>query len=120
MNRMTSLPLQPVRRLLKETVTVDQRVVATLGAEEDEAFKGIRCPLCAWQPDASSRWCCEPADSPEPFFPGCRTVWNTFVTGGRCPGCSHQWSWTSCLRCHGWSLHADWYDERQGRSMPPH
>jgi len=21
------------------------------------------------------------------------------------------WRWTSCLRCAGWSLHEDWYEE---------
>ena len=49
-------------------------------------------------------------DTPEPPFDGCGTSWNTFLTRGRCPGCRHQWQWTSCLRCHGWSLHEDWYE----------
>src|SRR5688572_1664195 len=100
----------PEYQFLKQQVTIDDRVVLTPGVDEREAFKGIRCPLCAWQPDSSSRWCCEPTQSPEPPFPGCLTVWNTFATHGRCPGCSHQWSWTSCLRCQGWSLHLDWYE----------
>lgn len=78
---------------------------------EIDLFAGIRCPQCEWRPDTSSRWCCQcdPAD-PEPFFRGCGTVWNTFATRGRCPGCSHEWQWTSCLRCEGWSPHADWYE----------
>lgn len=109
-------PFDWVRHALKQQVTIDERVIASLESEEDDAFKRIRCPLCSWHPDASSRWCCDPSQSPEPFFPGCRTVWNTFATRGVCPGCSHQWTWTSCLRCHGWSLHADWYDDR---SHPP-
>jgi hypothetical protein len=49
--------------------------------------------------------------SPEPPFKGCGTVWNTFLTKGRCPGCSHQWRWTSCLQCQQWSLHDDWYEK---------
>jgi hypothetical protein len=28
-----------------------------------------------------------------------------------CPGCAHQWRYTACLRCEGWSLHEDWYVE---------
>ena len=78
---------------------------------DDEGLSGIRCPLCAWRPSAADRWSCEPAGTPEPLFVGCGTVWNTFATGGRCPGCRHQWQWTSCLRCGQWSLHADWYEE---------
>jgi hypothetical protein len=87
-------------------VTLD---VADLG--EDQPFIGIRCPLCEWRPAPSSRWSCLWIDTPEPFFEACGTDWNTFATRGRCPGCSHQWRWTSCLRCAGWSLHEDWYEE---------
>ena len=82
--------------------------------DDDEAFSGIRCPLCEWRPLPSSTWCCDASVAPEPFFEGCGTMWNTFATRGRCPGCAHQWRWTSCLRCHGWSLHDDWYEERPG------
>ena len=107
-------------RFLKQQVTIDERVISTSVVDESDAFKGIRCPLCAWQPDASSRWSCEPMYSPEPPFKGCGTAWNTFATHGRCPGCSHQWSWTSCLRCHDWSLHEDWYDARENPRRPRH
>ena len=79
-------------------------------ALDDDEFSGIRCPLCRWQPNASSTWSCDAAASPEPFFIGCGTVWNTFSTRGTCPGCHHRWRWTSCLRCGGWSLHDDWYE----------
>jgi len=75
-----------------------------------EAARRIRCPRCQWQPDASSRWECWGGDGPEPPFNACGTSWNTFATGGRCPGCSHQWQWTSCLRCDEWSPHLDWYE----------
>jgi hypothetical protein len=79
-------------------------------ANEDVSGR-VRCPLCAWRPSAASRWLCECAGTPEPLFAACGTPWNTFSTHGRCPGCSHQWRWTSCLRCAGWSLHEDWYEE---------
>jgi hypothetical protein len=84
-------------------------------SEDGETFQGIRCPQCHWRPAPSSRWCCDCVGTPEPFFEGCGTVWNTFSTRGRCPGCSHQWGWTSCLQCHQASRHADWYDERDER-----
>jgi hypothetical protein len=77
---------------------------------DDEALERIRCPLCSWRPTPSSSWRCWGEGTPEPPFDWCGTSWNTFLTRGRCPGCRHQWQWTSCLRCHGWSLHEDWYD----------
>jgi hypothetical protein len=79
----------------------------------DEGFGRIRCPLCAWQPTSSSVWVCWSGDTPESFFGGCWTTWNTFTTRGRCPGCTHQWQWTSCHGCGLWSRHVDWYAERQ-------
>lgn len=78
-------------------------------------FSRIRCPLCRWQPRKSSRWYCSDAGFPEFFFGGCGTQWNTFDTGGRCPGCGHQWIWTSCLRCGQNSKHVDWYEDKQAR-----
>src|SRR5262249_46782177 len=75
----------------------------------DEPFEGIRCPRCAWRPVASSRWCCYCTGTPEPPFDACGAVWNTFTTKGRCPGCGHQWQWTSCHRCGEFSHHEDWY-----------
>jgi len=90
---------------------LNDRTIVKVSAEEQEPLTGIRCPLCAWRPLASSRWSCDPIRSPEPFFNGCGTMWNTFLTRGCCPGCSHQWRWTSCLRCHQWSRHDDWYEE---------
>jgi hypothetical protein len=80
--------------------------------DEETDFNRIRCPLCRWQPDASSLWVCCDCDEPEYFYGGCETWWNTFDTGGRCPGCQHQWRWTSCLACEGWSPHADWYEKK--------
>ena len=109
--------LTPVTHLLHDLNRVGKLPLAIVRLTEEDAFHGVRCPLCAWRPDASSRWCCEPGQSPEPPFPGCLTVWNTFSTRGQCPGCDHQWRWTSCLSCSGWSLHEDWYesaDERAG------
>ena len=73
-------------------------------------FSRIRCPLCKWQPKPAHRWFCASCGYPEYFEGGCGTCWNTFITRGRCPGCSHQWRWTACLNCAEWSLHADWYE----------
>ena len=61
----------------------------------------------------------------EPSFEGCGMVWNTFSTRGCCPGCSHQWRWTSVFdvasgRC------TDWYEREKdtrslrGRNAPAH
>jgi hypothetical protein len=77
--------------------------------EEAQDYSRIRCPLCRWQPDETSRWSCNDRGDPEYFFDGCGTTWNTFSTRGLCPGCGHQWRWTKCLKCKGWSLHEDWY-----------
>jgi hypothetical protein len=88
----------------------DQELLTVFGEDEDQAFERIRCPLCQWHPTPSSVWCCFGLGTPEPGFNGCGTEWNTFSTRGRCPGCQHQWQWTSCLRCAGWSLHEDWYE----------
>jgi hypothetical protein len=59
----------------------------------------IRCPLCRWEPRAEDRWMCTK----------CKYRWNTFDTGGVCPGCLKQWDRTMCLSCHKWSAHSDWY-----------
>jgi hypothetical protein len=79
--------------------------------QDESQFRGIRCPLCRWQPKPWSRWCCCAHNTPEPLFDGCLTEWNTFTTKGRCPGCGHQWRWTLCLNCDGWSTHDDWYEK---------
>jgi hypothetical protein len=100
--------------LLKETRLPGEVAADQSDDELDEGLSGIRCPVCAWKPDASSRWCCAWIDTPEPYFESCGAVWNTFSTKGRCPGCHHQWRWTSCLRCSQWSPHGDWY-ENKGR-----
>jgi hypothetical protein len=89
-------------------------IVTTLDREgpgEAGTTRAIRCPLCEWQPRPSSRWACADCPIPEAFFGGCGAVWNTFDTGGVCPGCLHAWQWTLCLACGGWSLHDDWYVE---------
>jgi len=101
-------------QLLKDDRAAD-RIIADVFVEDEEGLSGIRCPRCAWRPSASSLWYCDWVDTPEPFFEGCGTAWNTFLTRGRCPGCAHQWQWTSCHRCEEWSLHDDWYEETDGR-----
>jgi hypothetical protein len=65
---------------------------------DDSGPPRIRCPKCNWSPRAEDRWQCN-----------CRHIWNTFDTGGVCPGCMHQWKVTQCLRCGQMSPHSDWY-----------
>jgi hypothetical protein len=98
-------------RLLKDDRAPGRTVIDLPAPDDLDAFSGIRCPRCGWAPTRESRWSCVWTGGPEPRFESCGTVWNTFSTRGRCPGCTHQWQWTSCLRCEQWSLHADWYDE---------
>ena len=87
-------------------------ILKTLDHDENESKIGrIRCPHCKWQPNKASRWFCADCDAPEYFYGGCQTSWNTFETGGICPGCAHRWIWTSCLRCGEWSRHEDWYEK---------
>jgi hypothetical protein len=88
-------------------VKVDLDEKPTVG-DEDRSSR-IRCPHCDWRPQPSSHWYCAACPVPEGFFLGCGTAWNTFETRGRCPGCQHQWQWTSCHACGEWSPHDDWY-----------
>jgi hypothetical protein len=103
---------QPGLWLLKRGPVFANRTDTERRPDDDDDFGRIRCPLCSWRPSPSSTWqCVTGPGSPEPPFIGCGTSWNTFATRGRCPGCAHQWRWTSCLRCSGWSPHGDWYEE---------
>lgn len=95
---------------LKDNRAPTEIIVDDVEQDEDDQIHGIRCPHCRWRPSSSDRWCCECAFTPEPPFNSCGTSWNTFETRGRCPGCQHQWKWTSCIRCHKWSLHEAWYE----------
>jgi hypothetical protein len=79
-----------------------------------EELSGISCPICKWRPTRSSLWTCWDCDYPEYFYDGCGTNWNTFETEGACPTCAHQWKWTSCHSCLGWSRHLDWYESEGG------
>lgn len=71
------------------------------GTEEYTGLKGprIRCPQCGWEPREKDEWGCT-----------CGHSWNTFDTGGVCPGCLKQWSRTQCPMCGTWSAHSDWYE----------
>jgi len=100
-----------IRWLLKKSPMTAPVIDIEGRPDDEEAFGRIRCPLCEWQPTPSSTWCCQLSQTPEPSFEACGAVWNTFSTRGRCPGCAHQWRWTTCLRCGNWSLHDDWYEE---------
>lgn len=86
-------------------------ILGEVSADKMENLEGVRSPLCGWIPTSASRWDCTECEFPELFFQGCYTHWNTFDTRGRCPGCGHQWRWTMCLSCGGWSLHEEWYVE---------
>jgi hypothetical protein len=97
--------------LLKKDPSSPLTPHVTTDREQRQRTSRIRCPLCDWQPTASSVWTCESLGTPEPYFGGCGTVWNTFATRGRCPGCAHQWTWTSCPHCEQWSLHEEWYED---------
>jgi hypothetical protein len=97
-------------RSLKDDRAPVRDIVVRFENETRDAFDRIRCPRCAWKPDASSRWCCDYRQSPEPPFESCGAVWNTFETAGRCPGCQHRWAWTSCLQCAVFSPHEEWYE----------
>lgn len=89
-----------------------EEILKTIESEKAKNdFSRIRCPLCKWQPNSSSRWFCADCDFPEYFYGGCWTSWNTFETRGVCPGCKHRWRYTSCLRCGVFSLHEDWYEK---------
>lgn len=77
------------------------RVIDEAGYLRDRRER-IRCPACAWEPSKADAWCCAPG--------GCGHVWNTFETRALCPGCSKQWAWTECLRCHVASPHDAWYE----------
>ena len=67
-------------------------------AGSDPMDPRIRCPKCQWSPDAEARWSCR-----------CRHLWNTFHTGGVCPGCGYQWTITACLNCGQTSPHSEWH-----------
>ncbi len=96
-------------RFSRQTPETDE-ILKNIAEQQDTTdFSRIRCPLCQWQPQKSSRWCCADAPFPENFYGGCDTHWNTFETRGKCPGCQHQWRYTTCLSCHQNSLHEKWY-----------
>jgi hypothetical protein len=65
----------------------------------------IYCPHCTWRPGPLDKWACVPA---------CGTDFNTFWTGGVCPGCGHHWQMTQCLSCQKYSPHKAWYHYKQG------
>ncbi|MFT3946624.1 MAG: hypothetical protein QM763_06585 [Agriterribacter sp.] len=64
----------------------------------------IRCPKCSWKPDGGAHWQCT-----------CGTIWDTFSTGARCPGCGRVWEYTQCVDrlmggCSQTSPHLNWYE----------
>jgi hypothetical protein len=111
------LSASPAAFFLLQENAASKKIIAKASrlADRSPDFGRIRCPLCKWRPKPSHRWFCAPCDHPEYFDDGCGTCWNTFSTRGRCPGCGHQWRWTACLSCEGWSLHEDWYEKESNR-----
>jgi hypothetical protein len=103
-------PLFPVFSLFQKTL-LHENIAEKITKSDKTDYSRIRCPLCKWQPQKSSRWWCTDANFPEFFYEACGANWNTFDTRGRCPGCAHQWRWTTCLRCGENSLHDSWYKE---------
>ena len=98
-------------QVLKRQTFDDVRQYTKDKASDREGTLRIRCPVCLWQPSPSSRWTCACHNTPEPPFNSCGAVWNTFETRGRCPGCGHQWIWTTCLSCAVASRHEEWYEK---------
>lgn len=89
----------------------DVPIVLPFQHDSVEHGRRVRCPRCHWEPAKFDRWICTSQGAPEYFDLGCGTAWNTFDTHGQCPGCRHQWQWTSCLACHEWSPHEEWYED---------
>jgi hypothetical protein len=106
-----ALVLAGVFSLFQKAQSDDEAARALEALEDDATFASIRCPECRWRPSDADAWYCGDNAFPERFFGGCGTSWNTFATKGLCPGCSHRWRWTACLRCGIWSLHDEWYAE---------
>jgi len=99
-----------VLSLLQQSRLPRKRAVKpALVTETAPDFAHIRCPSCGWRPTALSRWSCANCARPEQFLAGCGASFNTFGTGGLCPGCQHRWRWTQCLSCQRWALHETWY-----------
>lgn len=94
----------------RKTPETDEILKKLEKVEDATDFNRIKCPLCKWSPDKSSQWFCADCDAPEFFYNGCGNIWNTFETRGKCSMCAYHWTWTSCLRCAGWSKHEDWYE----------
>jgi hypothetical protein len=94
--------IQATRRLDPRATIIETEPVIhvgeTTGGGPKEPY--IRCPQCKWSPRAEDRWFCK-----------CGHSWNTFDTGGVCPGCLYQWTITACPKCGKWSAHSDWYTQ---------
>jgi hypothetical protein len=95
-----------------KSADIDEAVKDKNAVEDTGNFNRIRCPVCCWQPERSSRWMCRDPNGIEHPSGGCRARWNTFDTRGLCPGCNYQWKGTMCLSCRVISPHEDWYEDR--------
>ena len=68
----------------------------TPDVEEKDGDGGpfIRCPKCKWAPRAHDRWLCSK----------CGHTWNTFDTGGVCPGCRYQIEPSTLKKAHATAI----------------
>lgn len=63
------------------------RVLADLAAAPRRTE--LACPRCRAAPPVGAFWAC-----------ACKTRFDSFETGGRCPTCSRSFAATSCTECH--------------------
>ena len=59
---------------------------------------GFACPVCKTAPPVGAFWICH----------HCRTPFDTFVTGARCPQCQTRFETTGCVQCGTPRPFAEW------------
>ena len=99
-----SFPTNPFHTLQKWMEDNARRAEAARQAEAAKQallMVGVACPSCGWVPPRGATWRCD-----------CGHEWNTFETGGRCPGCLKIWRTTECFSCHQLLAHHQWYAGR--------
>ena len=74
------------RAWFRDAVHLSRVTLEQDGPADENAFGGIRCPLCAWRPSASSRWWCESTGTPEPSFAAAAPPGTPFRRAAGVPG----------------------------------